>query len=195
MRDIIRMVIVLSVICGASGFTLSFVKQVTEEPREYSYLKFVKEPSIKAVLSGYDNDPIKDRLTLTLGKDEKGQPVEKQFFPAKKGGKVFAVAFDANAIGYGGPISVMVGVTEQGVLDAIAIMSHSETPGLGARTVEPSFTDQFKGLNLGGNLKLAGDGGKVEAISGASISSGAVVKAVRQALELLPKIKQEVFSS
>jgi len=195
LRDIIRMVVVLTVICGASGLTLSFVKQVTEEPREYSYLKFVKEPSIKAVLSGYDNDPIKDRIILTIGKDEKGQPLEKQFFPAKQGGKVIAVAFDASAVGYGGPISVMVGVDNQGVVDAISIMSHSETPGLGARAVEPSFTGQFKGLNLSGALNLTRNGGKVEAISGATVSSGAVVRAVREALDLLPKIQQEVFSS
>ncbi|MBI4776843.1 MAG: RnfABCDGE type electron transport complex subunit G [Deltaproteobacteria bacterium] len=195
MRDIIRMIVVLTVICGVSGFTLAFVKQVTEEPREYAYLKFVKEPSIKAVLSGYDNDPIKDRITLTLGKDETGKPVEKQFFPAKQGGKVIGVAFDSSAPGYGGPIDVMIGVNEQGVVDGISIMKHSETPGLGARTTEPSFTGQFKGLNLDGALNLTGNGGKVQAVSGTSVSSGAVVRAVRQALELLPKIKQEVFSS
>jgi len=194
LRDIIRMIVVLTVICGLSGFTLSYVKQVTEEPREYAYLKFVKEPSIKAVLSGYDNDPIKDRIIVTLGKDEKGNPIEKQFFPAKKNGKVFAVAFDASANGYHGPISVMVGVNDKGVVDGISIMQHSETPGLGARTTEPSFTGQFKGLTLDG-VNLTASGGKIQAISGASISSGAVVRAVREALELLPKIKQEVFSS
>ena len=188
------MVIVLTIICGASGLTLSTVKQVTEEPREYSYLKFVKEPSIKAVLSGYDNDPVMDRVTLTMGKDDKGQPIQKQFFPAKSGGKVTTIAFDSSAIGYGGPISVMVGVNMDGSLAAVSIMSHSETPGLGARSTEPWFTAQFKGLSLGA-VGLSSKGGKVDAISGASITSGAVVKAVREALELFPKVKDEVTKS
>lgn len=193
MRDLIKMVVVLTVICGASGFVLSYVDQVTKAPREYQLLKYVKEPSIKAVLPEYDNDPIKDRVELKTGTDKEGQPIVKTVFPAKEGGKVVAVAFDSNATGYHGPIDIMVGINADGKFTGLSIMTHTETPGLGARVVEPAFTSQFNGLQLSGELKVAAEGGKVNAVSGATISSKGVVAAARQALELFPKVKKEVF--
>ena len=76
MRDLIKMVVVLAVICTTSGVVLSYVNQATEAPREYQYIKFVQEPSMKAVLSDYDNDPIQDRVKLAMGEDEEGNPLE-----------------------------------------------------------------------------------------------------------------------
>ena len=193
MRDIIKMVVVLTIICAASAFSLAYVKDVTQAPREYQLLKFVQEPSIKSVLSGYDNDPIQDRIKLPAGKDEKGKEVFINVFPAKKDGKVIAVAFASAARGYHDLIDVMVGVDAKAALTGVSIMTHSETPGLGARVTEPQFTSQFNGMELSGDLNLTGKGGKVEGITGATLSSTGVVNAVRQALEEFPKIKKEVF--
>jgi electron transport complex protein RnfG len=61
-RVIIRMVVVLTAICAASGLTLSVIYRVTETPIEYQTIKFVKEPAVKQVLTGYENDPIMDRV-------------------------------------------------------------------------------------------------------------------------------------
>ena len=61
MRDIIKMVVVLTLIGAASGLTLSLIHRVTKKPIEDQIVKFVMEPSVKKVLSGYDNDPILDR--------------------------------------------------------------------------------------------------------------------------------------
>ena len=108
MRDLIKMVVVLTVICSCSALMLSYANQATKEQREYQLLKYVKEPSIKAVLTKYDNDPIKDRITIDLGTDEKGKPVSKSVFPAKQGGQLKAMAYDAVTTGYNGPIEVMV---------------------------------------------------------------------------------------
>jgi electron transport complex protein RnfG len=192
LRDLIKMVVVLLVICTTSGVVLSYVNEATIAPREYQYIKFVQEPSIKAVLSGYNNDPVKDRMQLNLGEDQEGNPVEKVVFPAKKDGKTFEVAYSAAAKGYHGPIEVMVGVDPEGTLTGISIMTHSETPGLGARIVEPKFTDQFAGLDLE-TTKLSADGGKVDAVSGATFSTLGVITAVDAALEQFPQIKKEIF--
>jgi Na+-translocating ferredoxin:NAD+ oxidoreductase subunit G len=186
------MVVVLLVICTTSGVVLSYVNEATIAPREYQYIKFVQEPSIKAVLSDYDNDPVKDRMQLNLGEDQEGNPVEKVVFPAKKDGKTFEVAYSAAAKGYHGPIEVMVGVDPEGTLTGISIMTHSETPGLGARIVEPKFTDQFAGLDLE-TTKLSAEGGKVDAVSGATFSTLGVITAVDDALEQFPQIKKEIF--
>lgn len=79
-----------------------------------------------------------------------------------------------------------------GTITGISIMRHSETPGLGARVVEPAFTNQFAGMKLSGQLNLSARGGKIDGVSGASFSSQGVVSAVRKALQLFPKVKKEV---
>ena len=192
MRDLIKMVVVLAVICTTSGVVLSYVNETTQEPREYSYIKFVQEPSMKAVLSDYDNDPIKERIKLAVGEDEEGNPVEVVVFPAKKGGKTRAIAYSAAAKGYNDLIEVMIGVNPDGTLTGISIMTHTETPGLGARIVEPEFTDQFAGLDLD-TANLSAEGGKVDTLSGATFSTVGVVTAVRAALEQFPQIEKETF--
>lgn len=192
MREIIKMIVVLAVICGGSGVLLSLFQEVTEEPRAYQLLKYVQEPSIKAVLGDYDNDPIKDRITMPAGKDDKGKEIRMNIFPAKKGDEITALAYSSSATGYHGIIEIMVGVGLDGKLTGISIMTHTETPGLGARIVEPDFTDQFSGLELSDDLKLSSDGGQVDGVSGATLSSKGVLSAVRKALELFPKIKEEV---
>lgn len=192
MRDLIKMVVVLLVICTTSGVVLSYVNEATEEPREYSYIKFVQEPSMKAVLGDYDNDPVKERIKLVVGEDEEGNPVEVVVFPAKKGGNTEAIAYSAAAKGYHDLIEVMIGVGPEGTLTGISIMTHTETPGLGARIVEPEFTDQFAGLDLD-TTKLAAEGGKVDTLSGATFSTVGVIAAVSAALEQFPQIKKETF--
>ena len=192
MRDLIKMVVVLLVICTTSGVVLSYVNEATKAPREYQYIKFVQEPSIKAVLSDYDNDPVKERIKLAVGEDEEGNPIEIVVFPAKKGGATQAIAYSAAAKGYHDLIEVMVGVGPEGKLTGISIMTHTETPGLGARIVEPEFTDQFAGLDLE-TTKLSAEGGKVDALSGATFSTVGVIAAVGAALEQFPQIKKETF--
>lgn len=104
------MAVVLTVICALSGLTLALVHDVTKEPIEYAMLKNVKEPAVMAVISGFDNDPIKDLVKIPIGKDKKGKDAFLMVFPAKKGGKTFAMAFETAAKGYHGDIGVMVGV-------------------------------------------------------------------------------------
>ena len=81
MRDLIKMVVVLLVICTTSGVVLSYVNEATKAPREYQYIKFVQEPSMKAVLSDFDNDPIKERIKVVVGEDGEGNPLEKAVKP------------------------------------------------------------------------------------------------------------------
>ena len=192
MRDLIKMIVVLAVICTTSGVVLSYVNTATEAPREYQYITFVQEPSMKAVLGDYDNDPIKERIKLVVGEDKEGNPVEMVVFPAKKGGETQAIAYSASAKGYHDLIEVMVGVGPDGKLTGISIMSHTETPGLGARIVEPEFTDQFEGLDLD-TTKLSAEGGSVDTLSGATFSTTGVIAAVSAALEQFPQIKKETF--
>ena len=186
MRDIIRMVVVLTLICAASGLTLSVIYRVTEAPIDYQTIKFVKEPAVKKVLTGYDNDPILDRKKIVIGTDDRGGPIELTIFPAKRQGETFAVAIEGRGKGFHGTIGVMVGVSKEGSLTDIGITSHSETPGIGSKVTETTYTTQFQGLPATGELKVDG-------ISGATYSSKGVMSAVNQALGYVAKFREEMF--
>ena len=186
MRDIIKMIIVLTIIGAVSGLALSLVYEGTKAPIEYQTIKFVKEPAVKKVLTGYDNDPIADRQKMIIGEDERGKPIELIIFPAKKAGTTFAVALEGKGKGFGGLIGVMVGVSKEGTLLDIGITSHSETPGIGARVSETSFTDRFKGLATNKEIKVDG-------ISGATYSSKGVMAAITQALGYVTTFSKEIF--
>ena len=87
--------------------------------------------------------------------------------------------FTAGAKGYGGTVSVMVGIGTDGAITGLEILSHAETPGLGANAVKPDFKDRFIGKS--GELtvdKTSNEGQNVQAITAATITSKAVVSAV-----------------
>ena len=186
MRDIVKMIVVLSLIGAASGLSLSLIHRATKGPIEYQTIKFVKEPAVKKVLSGYDNDPIADRKKILVGVDERGKPRELIIFPAKKGSETFAVALEGKGKGFHGLIGVMVGISAEGQLIDIGITAHSETPGVGSKVADASFTNQFKGLP--GESPV-----KVDAISGATYSSKGVMAAVGQAVGYVKKFRKEIF--
>ncbi len=187
MKDILRMVIVLGLICAVSGLSLAGVYQATKEPIEYQQIKNVKEPSVKAVLTGFDNDPIKDRFSVQAGKDKKGRDVFKTVFPAKKGGQLIALAIDGSGKGFNGPIGVMVGINPDGNLAGISVMNHTDTPGIGSRVTEPQFTDQFKGVSL--DSPTAVDG-----VSGATYSTKGVFAAVEDVVAFFKKNEKDLLA-
>jgi electron transport complex protein RnfG len=186
MREIVAMVVVLTLIGAASGLTLSVVYRVTKEPIEYQTIKFVKEPAVKKVLTGYENDPILDRKKLVVGTDERGHPRALTVFPATRSGETFAVAVEGRGKGFHGLIGVMVGVSREGTILDIGITSQSETPGIGSRITELSYTDTFKGLPAKAGISVDG-------ISGATYSSKGVVAAVNEAVGYVNEFREEIF--
>ncbi len=139
MKEMLRMILVLSLICGLSGLTLATVRQATSERIEEQVLTMFRTGP-PADFTDYDNNPVKDRKTFDLPDG----PIT--VFPAIKNGKLTGIAFERFGKGYGGPIGIMVGFSTDGTrLEGIGITTMKETPGLGARIVEPDFRTQFKG--------------------------------------------------
>lgn len=189
--EFIKMVVVLTIICAVAAGSLAMVRQSTAERIELQQIKFIKEPAVKAVIAGFDNDPVVDRKVLTLG--EGGDTM---FFPGKAGGQTTGLAYEVSAKGYHGDIGVMIGVDiEKAALTGIKVVSHTETPGLGARVVEEGFQAQFKGLGLDSTIDVSQNGGVIDGISGASLSSKGVCNAVRTGLELFNEHREEILSA
>jgi len=105
-------------------------------------------------------------------------------------GKAVGCVIITSAKGYGGDVQVMVGFDLNKTITGISILSHSETPGLGANAANPAFLGQFVGLADAGSLAVAKDGGTVDAVTAATISSRAVTAAVNSAAEIFDQLSQ-----
>lgn len=186
MKDMLKMVVVLSLICGLSGLTLATVRQATSAKIEEQVLTYVQGPALEQVFPDCDNSPVKDRKRF----DTPSGPV--MVFPAMKDGKLIGVAFETFGGGYGGPVGVMVGLSTDGdIIQGIGITTMKETPGLGARAVEPEFRAQFRN-QAPEDLALSKNGGSIQAISGATITTTATITAVGEAVKLFEQLKDKL---
>jgi Na+-translocating ferredoxin:NAD+ oxidoreductase subunit G len=188
MSDMIRMVIVLTVLSAFSGGLLAAVREGTKEKIEVQQLTYVKGPAIKEILAGASNDPIEDRFKMRDG------AVERDFFVGRFDGKTNTVAFESSGTGYGGDIGVMIGVDiEQDRIVGVAVTTHSETPGVGSRAkTDPKFTAQFRGQPIKETFRVKADGGQVDAIAGATVTSRAVAAAVTDAVKVYGQMKPAI---
>jgi electron transport complex protein RnfG len=122
-----------------------------------------------------------------------GQKEAVVIFVLKKNGKPYAVAFEESGKGYAGDVKVMVGFDlATGDLAGIGIGSLSETPGVGTRVKEESFTLQFKGMSKNSTFKLKKDKGAIDGVTGATRSSRAVAAAVEKAKAFYEEHEKEI---
>ena len=84
--------------------------------------------------------------------------------------------------GFGGNLTMIVGINADGTVAGAKVTSHAETPGLGAKSqADPNWITQFAGQTADGQLKVTKDGGTINAITGATITSRAVTDGVNTA--------------
>jgi electron transport complex protein RnfG len=189
--EIVRMIVVLSMLTGLAGFILSGLKVWTTPIIEEQVLTYVQSPAIKQIFFDMTNDPIADRKKFSKPGAASADD-QLIVFPIMKDGKLQAVAMEGAGKGYGGDVSVIVGIdTTTDKLVGISITTHKETPGLGSRVAEPGFTKQFKGRLLE-KAKLKKDGGDIDAVSGATFSSIGATEAVKQVAGWYANLKDSI---
>jgi electron transport complex protein RnfG len=196
MKDIFRLIIVLTCICIVSAIALAKIYDLTKEPIAHQKRLEVLR-AIKTVLPPYDNEPDRDFATLPMGVEKKGEEIKRSFYRGKKDGRLIGIAFKVTSSeGYGGTIEAMVGVLPDGTIHGVEVLSHLETPGLGAKIGEAKFKDRFKDRNLS-NTKWAvkKDAGDIDSITGATISSRAVIKAIKEGLTFYEDHKAAIVGS
>lgn len=188
MRDMLKLLITIAVFSSFSGGLLAAIQSGTKERIEYQQLKFVKGPTLQRIMEGCSNDPLVDRFKLTDGK------VERSFFVGVFDGEPNTVALETFGKGYGGEIGVIVAINiEKDEIVGIGVTTHSETPGVGARAKDdPSFAAQFMGMSVKEPFKVKADGGKIDAVTGATISSRGVCGAVVDAAEVYMRLKTDI---
>ena len=104
-------------------------------------------------------------------------------------GNTVGCAVTVSPVGFGGPIVIKVGFDANGVICNTKVLSQAETPGLGAKCVEPAFSEQFKGWNPSARkLAVKKDGGDVDAITASTITSRAYADGLALAVNVFEAI-------
>lgn len=182
-----NMFLVLLIIAILAAGLLASVYSITKD----RIAKSLEEKKLKAIteviLSGNDNDPLKDFFPLTNSAGD-----ELQCYPAKKGETITSVAIKTfTNKGFSGYISLMVGFLPDGTINKINVLEQKETPGLGTKMDTPKFKSQFEGKNPANfKLKVKKDGGDIDAITAATITSRAFCDAVERAYEAYMRSKK-----
>jgi len=162
-------IILLTIVVAVCVSLLSYVDSLTREK-----------------ISAQEDEAIKSLLTEMFPEMSRYE-FKNEIYTVYSDGDKLGYAFLAVGKGYGGDINILVGLSDEITVKGIKIVSQTETPGLGSRITEPFFTDQFAGVAIN-NVALSRDGGKIDAITGSTISSSAVVDAVRDTA--MEKVKQ-----
>ncbi len=175
-ESILKLGLILLVIAGIAGALLGTARALTADSIARQE-KLANETAIKELIPNADEfkdiDDIADEKILAATE-------------ALKGGDTVGYALRVSTKGYGGDIVFMVGIAVDGKILGVRILSHSETPGLGANCSSDDFYSQYAGKD--GNTALgvakAGPGANdIQAITGATITTRAVTEAVNHASE------------
>lgn len=178
-----NMVLSLTLISLGAAACLGFVYEYTKKPIELSNLN-KKLDAIRQVVPEFNNDPNAEMYRLPTGNGD-----SLDVYPAKKDNEIVGYAINTYSDkGFSGRISIMTGFKPDGSIINISVLSQKETPGLGTKMAEPAFKDQFNGKNPSEYiLKVKKDGGPVDAITAATISSRAFCDAVQRGYNTIQK--------
>lgn len=192
MKEILKLSLKLGLVCALAGAALAIVNAMTDKPRRQA-AETVRQSKLKLVLPD-------DTTAITDGEEIAGVT----FFAANDtNGKLLAFAAEGNSRqGFGGEIKVLAGLNLDGSLRAVLVSSHTETPGIGTQVTDRKattslwamlrgkhqtnpfppnrFLDTFNDRHPGALTLNAPAPQGVDAISGATVSSRAVLAAVNQ---------------
>lgn len=180
-RQILRLALTLFIITAVMAAVLAGVNAITKD-KIAADKQARSRLAMEAVLPGGED--------LTALEMPVPSDVVQAVYKAGENSPVQGYVVEVTPSGFGGEITMMVGIRD-GAVSGVSIVSHSETPSLGAVIGESSsrgesFRNQFIGMS--GVLAVAKDGGQVQAVTSATISSRAVTAGVNAALEYVDNL-------
>lgn len=170
--------LVLFLITFVTALLLGFVNQVTapqikineEKTRAAAMAELI--PNAEFELAEVSEVPAPDKNT----------PAIRNIYKAVKDGETTGYCMEVLPSGFGGTLTVVVGINLDGTVAGAKVTKHAETPGLGAKAqADPTWIPQFVGKSADGSLAVTKDGGDIVPITGATITSRAVTLAVNTA--------------
>lgn len=192
-----NMILSLGIICLIIAGILALVNVVTKDTIAQAETK-AKVEAIKEIVPAFDNKPYEEQDTVAL----ESEPRPLIVYPATQGGQPVGYAIETYTdAGFAGHIDIMVGFDMQSQIVGFKVLKHEETPGLGAK-IQEWFTSpapsadlirDVRGLDMSqaSPLKVSKDGGKVDAITAATISSRAFIDALERAYRVYQSVVGE----
>lgn len=172
---IVKMVVISAVAAALLGITYGPTQAKLHELQAQQQID-----ALKVILPAAD-----DFEEVTDGVDDAGEPIVLYYRGVDTSGNTVGYAVKKQEVGAQGIIELLAGVSaDYSSITGMQVMKHSETPGLGARIVEDGFRGQFTNMPVA-DVSLKSKGGQVDAITGATISSQAVVDALHGAVDVV----------
>ena len=168
MRDIAKPAISLVLICAVITFFVSLTYNVTKDEIRHRELEELNAAMAEVLPEGQNFQEI------TKDFEEVYDDIKVDGVYESSEGMVFSLLTP----GYGGDVTVIVGISKNGSISGVRLGSNNETPSLGKQAEEPFFTSRFDGLATSGVIA-----GEVDSISGVTITSTAVKNAVQSACD------------
>jgi electron transport complex protein RnfG len=200
-RSVINTGVTLAIIAAICTALVAVTYHLTVD-RIAANEKAMLEQSLQPALAGisYDGSVSESRIIIPPPHDLPGSGAVVIYRVYAENRPVAALFVVTARDGFSGPIRILLGVDAAGVVTGVRILQHRETPGLGDK-IEATRSDwifQFDGRSLGDPLvtgwAIRGDGGDIDQLTGASISSRAVVTAVRDTLIYFDAHHDEIFT-
>lgn len=176
--NLTNMVLCLTGVCLVCAAILGGVYALTCEP-----IRVANENILKASIG----EVLPEGVEIGAPGTAESEGTSYEYYPAVKDGETVAYAVKSTTIGFGGPLSLMVGVLQDGTVYNTSVLACNETPGLGAKCQEVAshFRTQFQGFGADKTLKVTKDGGDVDAITASTITSRAYALAVSNAVAVV----------
>jgi electron transport complex protein RnfG len=170
MKYYLRLGLILLIITAIASGILAFINSFTQPMIEENRRRTEEEARREVMPQAVKFELAEDDFLFYIGRDEEDN--------------IVGYTFIATEYGYSSDIQTMVGLNADKTINKIKIISQSETPGLGANCTDPEFQELFDGLKKE-EVAIDKDGGKIETITGATITSRAITNSIQKAIDKL----------
>ena len=189
MRETAKLAVVLLIICAVATALLGFVNSITAAPIAEYKIKEAQDARMEVMNTASDiTEEISAEKREAIAAAIGSSPEElTEIYAAKdESGQIVGYTIKVASKGFGGSMEVLIGIMTDGRINEVRILSHTETPGLGANATTEKFYGQYKGKTAPGTVEVIKAGNpadnQVLSISGATITSNAVTNAVNVAM-------------
>ncbi len=177
----LNMTITLFVITMVAGVSLGFINDITKGPKAKAKLER-KVNALKQVLAEFNNNPVEE---VKLIKSDLAKDSIEVYSGKMNDTPIGTAVIGSSEKGYSGLVKIMIGFNPDKSIKNIVVLEQKETPGLGTKMKGDKFIRQFRGKKPSEfNLKPKKDGGDVDALTGATITTRAFGEAAQMAYDV-----------
>lgn len=178
---ILMLVVVLGLITFVCALLLGVINGITKDKIEQNAIE-TRNAAMSVILPEADSFADVEVSADWTAPADKNQPVISGVYEAQAGGQTIGYCVEVNPKGFGGALTLIVGINADGTVAGAQVTAHGETPGLGAKAQsDAAWIGQYAGQPADGSIAVTKDGGTINSITGATITSRAVTLGVNTA--------------